>query len=123
MNIFLPGCLGSISYDIFNCMVGTIQGFSGYSRQKSLDRPKIPCGPSMMDYPETCWKPAGNLRGRFPAGLRQVSGRFPDFEKKITLTKNSETCRKPAAEVYGRFPEVSGRFPDNASLTDHMVQV
>ena len=73
----------------------------------------------MMDYLETCQKAAGHLRGR-----------FPDFEKKITLMKNSETywkpagnlsetCRKPAVEVSGGFR----RFPENQSLTDHTVGI
>ena len=34
------GCLAPISQDIFICMVGTNQGFSGCSKQKSLDRIK-----------------------------------------------------------------------------------
>ena len=39
-NSSLAGCLASISQVIFICMVGTNQGFSGYSRQKSFDSPK-----------------------------------------------------------------------------------
>ena len=35
--------------------------------------------------------------------------------------ETSGNLRKPAAEVSGRFPEVSSRFPDNPSLTDHTV--
>jgi hypothetical protein len=78
----------------------------------------ILCGPSIIDYPET----SGNLRK--PAA--SVSGRFPNFFinkeklKKIIQTKKfgnlPETCWK-----LPRFPEVSRRFPDNPSLTDHTV--
>ena len=57
----------------------------------------IPCGPLMMDYPET----SGNLPETSAAGFWQVSEFFiiVIFFFKI---------RKPAAEVSGRFPEVSG---------------
>ena len=67
----------------------------------------IPCGPSMMDYPETC----GNLRKL----AAEVSGRFPDifinekkFEKKSILIKISETCQKPLRPVSGGLKKVSG---------------
>ena len=43
----------------------------------------ILCGPSIMNYPET----SGNLRQL----AAEVSDRFPDFEKKNMLMKNSET--------------------------------
>ena len=76
----------------------------------------IPCGPSILDYPET----SGNLRK--PAA--EVFGRFPDsfirkknLKKKIILIKDSEICRKPPRPVPGGFQ----RFPDNPSLTDHTV--
>ena len=26
-------------------------------REASFEEDTMPCGPSMMDYPETCWKP------------------------------------------------------------------
>ena len=78
----------------------------------------ILCGSSIMDYPET----SGNLRK--PAA--EVSGRFPDFEKKYANKKFGnlpETYRKPAEKppwpVSGGFQ----RFPDNPSLTDHTVHI
>ena len=49
-----------------------------------------------------------------------VSGRFPDFLIIKNITTN-EKIRKPAGNLRGRFPEVSSRFPDNPSLTDHTV--
>ena len=54
----------------------------------------LPCGLSIMDYPEI----SGNL-----GGFRQVSRSFVTYEKK--------------------FPEVSSRFPDNPSLTGHRVSL
>ena len=65
----------------------------------------ILCGSSIMDYPET----SGNLRK--PAA--EVSGRFPDFEKKYANKKFEnlpETCWKPAGNRRGQFPEVSRGF-------------
>ena len=72
----------------------------------------------MIDYLET----SGNLRK--PAAA--VSGRFPDFfyQQKQIWKKNIFTNKKiwkPAGNLRGRFPEVSSRFPDNPSLTDHTV--
>ena len=61
----------------------------------------LPCGPSMMDCPET----SGNRQRRFPDF--SINKFF--FEKKNTLIKNSGTCRKPAGNLRGRFPEVSGQ--------------
>ena len=71
----------------------------------------IPCGPSMMDYPET----SGNLCGRFPAGYRI----FLLMKFLFILITNLETCRKPPRPVFGGFR----RFPDNPSLTDYTVYV
>ena len=53
---------------------------------------------------ESCWKPAGNLRGKFPAGFQPVSG----FWKRNHACK--KTHWKPAGNLPGRFPEVFGRF-------------
>ena len=38
------------------------------------ERGHLPCGPSMMDYPETCRKPPETSRSQFP----EVSGQFLD---------------------------------------------
>ena len=73
---------------------------------------KLPCGLSMMYYPETCWKPPETGR----RGFRQVSGFFNFFL--IKLAGNlPKTCWKPLGPVSGGFQ----RFPDNPSLTNHMV--
>ena len=63
----------------------------------------IPCGPSMVDYPETS-----------AAGFLQVSKFFISL---IFFFK----IRKTAAEVSDRFLTGFWRFPDNPSLTDHTV--
>ena len=68
---------------------------------------------------ETCWKPTGNLCGRFPAGFWILKNIHIDKK----LGNLPETCGKPAAEVFRRFPAGFRRFPDNPSLTDHTVSV
>ena len=71
-----------------------------------LDSGNIPCGPSMMDYPET----SGNLRKL----AVEVSGRFPDFllvQKRFQsflLTKTYGNLPDTATAGFRRFPEVSG---------------
>ena len=73
----------------------------------------------------TMWSINDGLSGN----LLETSGNLPETSaagfRIFQLIKKSrnlpETCRKPAAEVSGRFPEVSSRFPDNPSLTDHTV--
>ena len=76
----------------------------------------LPCGPSMMDYRGTSgnlWKPAA-----------EVSCRFPDY-----FTRKKKWKNKCTKEKFGNlrnhpcpFLEVSSRFPDNPSLTDHTVE-
>ena len=58
---------------------------------------------------------SGNRPWQFPTGFRQVT-RFFYYEKKYG--KNNYTNKK-FGNLCGRFPEVSSRFPDNPSLTDH----
>ena len=63
----------------------------------------ILCGPSIMDYAET----SGNVRK--PAA--EVSGRFPDFEKKYAnkkIRKPAGNLPETAAAGFWRVPEVSG---------------
>ena len=65
--------------------------------KKGLKYLDLPCGPSMMDYPETCWKSPETGRG----GFRQVS-EFFSFFKIFFIDKK---FRKPAGNR--QFPEVS----------------
>ena len=73
----------------------------------------IPCGPSMMDYPETHRKPLETGR----SGFWQVSELFfinkKFFKNKIVLIKSPETCRKPPQSFFGGFR----LFPDNWRTT------
>ena len=65
----------------------------------------------MMDFPEI----SGNRPQRFLAGFRIFLLIKKNLEKKLyILIKNSKTCR---------YPEVSSRFSDNLSLTDHSVDL
>ena len=61
-----------------------------------------PCGPSMMDYLETCWKPTETGR-EFWCNF---------FYKSFLIIKKSgnlpEIFRKSSGNLRGRFPEVSG---------------
>jgi hypothetical protein len=67
----------------------------------------VPCGPSMMDYPET----SGNQPQRFLAGLRQVSKVFicmTFFSKFFLLIEKFGNLPETFAAGFRRFPEVSG---------------
>ena len=70
---------------------------------------------------ENLWKPpeTGRLR-RFPAGFQQVS-KFFIYNSCFKIFFSIVLIRELAKNLCGRFPEVSSRFPDNPSLTDHTV--
>ena len=64
---------------------------------------------------ESCWKPAGNLRGRFPAGFQPVSGFWKRNHACKKFGNPLKTCWKPAGEVSRGFRQVL----DNSPLMDH----
>ena len=70
----------------------------------------IPCGPSMVDHRETSW----NWPRWFPAGFLTFFINKKNFEKKIVLIKKSKNLSETAVAGFRR-------FPDNPSLTDHMI--
>ena len=75
-------------------------------KQSTIKLEYLPCGPSMMDYPETCWRPPESGCG----GFRQVSEFFISL---ILFSNFNKKRRKPARTAvagFRRFPEVSGGF-------------
>ena len=67
-----------------------------------LDSSNIPCGPSLMEYPETSGnlrKPAAVVSSRFPAGFR----RFLLIKKIEIFFSTNKKLRKPAEDLSETF--------------------